>query len=216
MTSMWVKSGCLSAVMMVSLLASHAAGASTIQTLNFDDLTPDTLGSVIANGYQGYDWNNFHAINGANYSAGSGYDTGTVSTPNVAFNGFGNDASLSRTTAFDFLGGSFTGAWNDGLSVTLTGLLDGLQKFTTTFTVNTAGPILEALNWSNIDTVTFHSEGGTDNPALSGSGEHFVMDDLKVSDVSAVPLPAALPMFGVALLGLGAVAVQRRRAAQAL
>jgi hypothetical protein len=154
-------------------------------------------------------------LDGHNEAGGSGYDTGTVSQHNIALNSGGSDARLSRATAFSLIGGYFTGAWNDGLSITLTGLLSGVEKFTKTFQVNTSGPVFTALNFSGIDQVTLHSAGGVTRDPTLGSGTQFVLDDLKVSEVSAVPLPAAAPLFAAGLTGLHFLARRRRRQATA-
>jgi hypothetical protein len=195
------------------LLASAPAKAVTIQLINFDDLSDGGAGTPIANGYTGLDWNNFYVLHSNNSIYGpSGYVNGTVSQPNVAFNGFGNDASFSANMPFSLYGGYFTAAWNDGLTVTANGLLNGVQKYTQTFNLNTQLPLLIAFNWTDINDVTFSSSGGT-NHGYGGSGEHFALDNLEIAEggVSAVPLPAALPLFGSALLGLAGFGARKSR-----
>lgn len=44
-----------------------------------------------------------------------------------------------------------------------------------------------------------------------GSNDNFTIKKIEVAVVTAVPLPAALPLFGVALLGMGYMARRRRR-----
>jgi hypothetical protein len=196
---------------MISMVAALAgpARAATVQTINFDDRSG--IATLVKNGYQGFDWNNFVTFDGQSEAPGSGYDTGTISPHNVAFNSGGFDASLSRATAFTLIGGYFTGAWNDGLSITLTGFRSGVAAFTRTVAVDTSGPIFAALNFSGIDLVTFHSTGGVTHDPTRGSGVQFVLDDLKVSEVSAVPLPATAPLFGMVIAGLFYMAGRRRQ-----
>jgi len=67
------------------------------ETLTFDDLSPGEFSIPITNGYGGMQWNNFGVVAGA---IGNGYQTGTVSPPNVAFNESGSPASISFTGTF--------------------------------------------------------------------------------------------------------------------
>jgi hypothetical protein len=191
------------------LAAMPVAKAATVQTITFDDRRG--IATLVQDGYQGFNWSNFVTLDGHNEAAGSGYDTGTVSQHNIALNSGGTDASLSRSMAFSLIGGYFTAAWNDGLSITLTGSLSGVEKFTRTFQVNTSGPVFAALNFSGIDRVRFHATGGVTRDPSLGNGTQFVLDDLKVSEVSAVPLPAAAPLFGAMLTGLCGLAWHRRQ-----
>ena len=79
----------------------------------FDDLVGSE--NQIPSSYQGFTWNYyFYYLNAPNYSLPSGYKAGMVSPPNVAFNACANDASVSRTSPFEFNGAYFTAAWNDG------------------------------------------------------------------------------------------------------
>jgi hypothetical protein len=206
-----LKAGLFGAALLTTLAVVPVARAAVVQTINFDDL-PGT-DAVIQNGYKGFNWDNFGAFNPDNDFTASGYQNGRVSQQNVAYNGAGRQATLSRATSFDLVGGYFSAAWNDGLSITLIGLKGGIEKFTTTFTVDTTGSIFEVLNWSGIDEVRFKSFGGTHNDLFESHGHNFALDDLQISEVAAVPLPAAAPLFGMAMIGLVGYATRRRLAA---
>ena len=99
-----------------AVVALGLATPGQAQTLiNFDDLNPG-FGSQIANGYAGLNWNNFYALN-SSVAGPSGYENGTISSPNVAYNAFGSAASISSATPFTLNSGYFTAAWNNGLNL---------------------------------------------------------------------------------------------------
>ncbi len=175
--------------------------------ITFDDIAE---GYIVPDGYQGFDWDNMLFV-----QAGSGYfGTGLVSSPYVAINQFGDMATMSSATQFSFNGGTFTGGWNDGLTLTITGYLGSAAKFTKTVILDTATQLTLAMGWGGIDRVTFASSGGVTNPELEGGGTHFVVDNIHVNeyagDMPNVPLPAALPLFGTGLLALAARARKRK------
>jgi hypothetical protein len=190
-----IKSLAIAAAVLACAASAHAT------TLTFDSLGD---GSPIPNGYGGFNWSNFYTLNGAN-NAPSGYANGVVSSPNVAYNAYGNPASFSGA-GFELVSGDFTAAWNDGLSILVQGYNGASLIDTTTFVVNTSGPTLETFDWTGLTSVTFTSSGGTHNPNLDGNGEHFALDNLSV----AVPEPATWALLLVGFAGLGAVARRRR------
>ena len=185
----------------LSILLAMAAGSAQATVITFDGIPNSN--DIIAPGYSGLQWNNFLVLDGVNHGA-SGYTLSAISPNNVAFNGFGGPATFSSASAFTFNSAYITAAWNDGLQLTVTGSLNGVQVDTTTFTVNTSGSTLETFNWSNIDSVTFTSFGGTPNPNFTGSGEHFAMDNLTIN--ATVPEPSTVFLLGLGLLGLMATA----------
>ena len=153
--------------------------------ITFDDInTGGTLVSI-PNGYAGSNWSNFDAHSGSDIPL-SGYTAGLVSSPNDAFNSGGTPSSLSSITPFSFVSGYFTGAWNDGLNITIQGLNGANILDSMTIIVSSTAPTLETFNWTGLTQVTFNSFGGTPNPryASTGSGTHFVLDNLTINACS--------------------------------
>ena len=92
----------------LGLAASLAAlgSVASADTINFDDIT-----GPIANGYHGLDWSNFNVLNSTKPQFdGSGYQNGTTSGTNVAYNRFGTPASLSSASNFTLNSFEITGA----------------------------------------------------------------------------------------------------------
>jgi hypothetical protein len=202
-------------MMKTLLVATALVGAVTVSPVSATTITFDTLpgnGSLIANGYSGLDWSNFGVSNGGDLPA-SGYINGRVSGLNTAFNGYGNLASFSAATPFTLTSGYFTGAWNDGLTVNVLGLSNGVQVYSDSFVVNTSGPTLRTFDWANLTSVTFSSFGGTD-VGFGGGGTQFALDNLTI-DASAVPEPATWAMMLVGFGMMGASMRYRRRSTKA-
>lgn len=196
----------------LSKLAIAAVGAACFSitmskpaqavTVTFDDL-PNTSESQIQNGYGGLNWNNFYYLTGTN-SPGSGYQNGTVSPGNVAYNAWGTPAAFSSMNgAFTLNSAYLTAAWTEGQQFTVEGLLNGTQLFSQLVTLSKNTPTLFNFNWSGIDTVRFSAFNSTDWVAL---------DNLTYNEpITPVPTPALLP----GLIGLG-VGVLRKRKGEAV
>ncbi|MGD0262730.1 MAG: immunoglobulin domain-containing protein [Verrucomicrobiota bacterium] len=164
---------------------------SGAQVLTFDDLPETVNGLAVANGYGALNWNNFGEIDGlglANYVGPSGYTAGVVSPNNVVFNGDGLPASISSAGApFNLDSAYLTAAWNDNLQVQAFGFVGSNNlAFSNTWTLSATAPTLVQFNYTNVTEVDFVSSGGAPHPGYSGSGEHFVMDNLAVSFVGSV------------------------------
>ena len=221
-TDSTIASGCL--VGTKSLFAGLAAGvalacsatAASAITITFDELGSGLGDTQLPSGYLGFDWNNFYYFDGTEYSPGSGYDVGTASENNVAYNGFGSPASFatqdaSTFTLFDFY---LTGAWRDGLEVTITGRNSGSDLFSTTVTVGTSARSHVVLQWAGLDEVRFSSAGGVENPFLSGDGEHFAIDNIGIDEFAAPPSVGGIPEPGawaLMIMGFGGVGAAMRR-----
>jgi hypothetical protein len=94
-----------------------AAIASAGELLTFDDLSTSCY-DPITNGYAGFNWTNVWVANSA--CLGDGYVNGTVSSPNVAFNGFGQDASFNVVSGTFSLTSAYVTSVN-GSSITVEG-----------------------------------------------------------------------------------------------
>src|SRR5580658_9890020 len=117
----------------IAFLVAPWAGATVI---TFSDLDIGSL-TAIPNGYAGFNWSNFYLHTS---ETGSGYGVGVLSYSGAAYNGLGNPASLSSATPFSFVSSDFTGAWNDGLNITIDGF-DGERLLdSTTITVDSTSP----------------------------------------------------------------------------
>ncbi len=180
----------------LALLLCGAGICSASTVITFDEFSGTS--TVIPNGYFGFNWNTMYSVDGLQYP-GSGYDHGAVSGVRTAFNGYvGPTPPMSVTgNPFNFDGAYFTAAWSNGLSVTVEGYRSGTLKYTSTFTVDTAGPTFEPLNYVDIDALRFRSIGS--------QGDQFAMDNFTFSPV---PEPHALILF---VNGLVAIAWRRTR-----
>ena len=73
---------------------------------------------------------------------------------------------------------------------------------------------LGGLMWNNSDgSIANLFLQGTDYHLYGGSGSSYYFDDIGKISVSAVPLPSALPLLAAGLLGLGGIALRRRKSA---
>ena len=145
--------------------------------INFDSLD-GSGGMQIPNGYSGLNWNNFITLKGSDY-AGTGYNAGVISPPNIAFNAYGNPASFSSTAQFSLVSAYFATAWTNGTQITILGLNGGTQLYSTTFSLSKTSPVLYSFNWSGINQVNF----STNNT------EQFTLDDLCLDSCLSGPDP---------------------------
>jgi hypothetical protein len=200
-----------SALVLLAGASLYVQPAVAAMTITFDDLT-DTSGGFggtpIANGYQGLNWSNWNVLNTAGFTSNfgsNGAQPGTVSPPNVAYNGFGDEAIFSNNP-FTLNSADMTAVWNDNLQVTVTGKLAGVTQDTITFLLSATAPTPESFNWANIDEVDLTATGGTLHSGYSGSGTEVAMDNLTIT-TQVVPAPLighGLPVVlavGGALLG---------------
>jgi len=171
----------LAAFLLLTLAVATNVASATV--LTFDSLVGQAL---VPNGYGGFTWNNMYYLNGVNY--GAGYGNGVVSPPNVAYNGYAQDASISMAGGFNFDGAYFTAAWNDE-NVEIIGTLGGNPVFDDTFAIYYAGPIWYSFGGANVDYVVFKSLGGS----------QMAIDNLTYN---SIPEPGTLMLVGTGLLGV--------------
>lgn len=160
----------------------------------------------------GFSGSNLYTLNSSTSGSqilASGYKSGTVSGNYVAYNGSAMAASLSSLSSFLFNGAYFTGAWNNGVSITVNGFLGGVATLSKTFVVDSLAPTWQSFDWT-VDRLSFSSAGGV-NQGYGGSGSHFAMDNFTYNEVlSSVPEPETYAMFAVGLGLLGAFARRRK------
>jgi hypothetical protein len=183
------------------------AGNAMAIVIDFDGLSDGYDSGTIADGYQGFNWENFGYI-GKNNAPGSGYEKGVVSGDTAAYN---EGASVASMTDFGFLFSCayFTAAWNDGLTIDVTGTKSNGTIVTSSFQVDTTGPTRVEFFWDNLASLSFASHGGV-NVGLDGGGEHFVVDNMRFNECCAVPEPATMLLFGTGLAGLAGIARRRK------
>ncbi|MBC1222574.1 PEP-CTERM sorting domain-containing protein [Nostoc sp. UCD121] len=195
-----------------SAVAAGTLGIGEAQglVLTFDDLdaTSEFDGNQIPNGYGGLNWDNFYYLTTPTYQVNpSGYQFGTVSSPNVAYNSFGDPATVSSVSIdggqFDFNSAYLTAAWSNGLNILVEGFSDGITKYATTVTVDTTSPTQFNFDFLDIDSLKFTSSGGID-VGYGGSGTQIVLDNFTYNS-KTVPEPTTIlglltvTSFGIAL-----------------
>jgi hypothetical protein len=192
--------------------ANFYSPSAAATTITFDDLSDDGSGTQIANGYQALNWTNWFVLNTPTFTSASGsngFAAGTVSAPNVAFNGFG-DTAITSDNIFTLTSAYLTAAWRDDLQVTMTGKLLGVTIHMATFSPSAIAPTLEVFNWDGIDEVNLFSTGGTQHPGYSGDGTEVAMDNLTINESVVVPEPRTLVIL-VGVLATFVLFGRRRR-----
>ena len=172
--------------MLMALMLGIACTSASATVIDFDDLSGDFT-EAIANGYKGLNWENAGSIR-ADAFPGSGYEAGTVSLMNTAYNFDGGTVAISTAAGtFDFVGAYFTSAWIEQ-ELAFEAYLDGqlVHSTATSFAIDTFAPQWIHLGWRGIDTLMIYNSSGT----------QWAMDDM------VVPEPASVALFGVAALGL--------------
>ncbi|MEH2308966.1 PEP-CTERM sorting domain-containing protein [Nostoc sp.] len=198
---------CSIAVFTAVATGTLGTGEAQGLVLTFDDLdaTSQFDGNEIPNGYGGLNWDNFYYLTTPTYQINpSGYTFGTVSSPNVAYNLFGDPATVSIDGGqFDFNSAYLTAAWSNGLDILVEGFSDGITKYATIVTVDTTSPTQFNFDFLDIDSLKFTSSGGI-NAGYEGSGTQIVLDNFTYNS-KTVPEPTTIlglltvTSFGIAL-----------------
>jgi hypothetical protein len=128
--------------------------------LTFDELSPGSNDAwvPVGNGYGGLQWNNFGAINGLLRPANEGYHAGVVSASNVAFNLYGDPASIYSVVPFDFKSAYLTAAinlpdWTIQLAVQ--GFVGTTLVYDRTVVVSNNSPAWIEFNYRGVNQVRF-------------------------------------------------------------
>lgn len=185
------------ALLAAALSIAGLGGAAHAATVNFDDIAVNRYDWKRLNTYADMSWDNM----GVGNNMGYGYNSGTVSQANTAFNIGGRTATFSSGTPFTFNSAYFTGAFSAGTYIAIG---QGAQRYEMTFDVLNTAPTLVTFNWTGLYSVSIGWISGNSN------GRQFVMDDLKINDAieGAVPEPSTWAMM---MLGFGLVGTAMRR-----
>lgn len=186
--------------LVASLWLVSASGFASVIT--FDNLPGN--GGMIPDGYAGLKWFNFDYTNVMDSASGAVDRNGMISAPDVAYSVLGAQVpSFTSTKPFTLVGGWFTSAFSDHMSLQVTGLLNGVTKDSVSLALNDSEPLHVMFNWSGIDQVEFLI-----GPAPAGVG--FILDNLAITGVSPqAPEPASLLLLGSGL-AMGIASWQRR------
>lgn len=132
----------------------------------------------------------------------SGYDTVLTSGDYVAF-AQGAGGSIFSIASFTYNGAWYAAAWDDPLEVTLTGLLDSVEKYSETISLS-----WRTKQWITSDFV------GIDELRISSDGNQVTWDVWTYNEETQnnpIPEPATVALLGIGLVGLAGAEVRRRR-----
>jgi len=180
--------------------------------------------------YAGLSWTcagnpSCQVINGSTYGANpSGYQGAVVSTPNVLSTGYGGGQNATELTIAPAAGGTFTfnsayftGAWLDGVTVSVAGmaLVNGAktQVDSATFVLGSAGvPTFYTFNWGNLTSVVITPSGGTHHAGYAFSLLILAIDNLTYNGpVNTTSTDGPIPPWALGALGVGLVGIASRR-----
>jgi hypothetical protein len=173
--------------------------------INFDDVTANGANpTVLAAGYQGFNFANLYAVNPANglpspltsAQCSIGLNNSLTSFNNVAVNLNGGVVTVTSAQAknglFCFISGYFTAVCDSPQILTFTGSRKGVAVYNGTIEIQKSYTIPFAPYWQDIDTLTISSAlPGT--LVIPGGSTVFAIDDLLVQvDNQAIAIMAEL------------------------
>ena len=194
---MTIKSIILAAVILMSSTSVNAV------TLTFDDVAGGSIQNSNSSmpTYQGFDFNpTLYWMD----VVGSVWNYGAHSDDFALLNNLGGAGIITETNNADF---TFDGLWakkwftaiDSGGEDTLFGTMSGYNNGIQVWKVSTG------LNGSY---KYFGAQAGAIDELILDFGNHFLVDDIVLNEMSAVPVPAAAWLFGSGLIGL--VGISRR------
>ncbi len=182
--------------------SGYAEGRAVVVGFEPPDGVANPPRSVLLNdGYFGLFWDNMGSLDPSRFDVRSGYDVGVISGSRVGFNSGAQPATVGAAR-LDLSSGWFTSAWNDGLLVTVEGLIDGEVVARTSFVTTTASALRVEFGaeFRSLDAVRFSTSGGTPSPIYpGGSGQHVAIDDLSLVIHDATRDNDRLSLLGLTL-----------------
>lgn len=190
-------------------LASLSANA---ELLDFDDIAVNTWSQYTSlTSYHGYDFTGGAALINKDRYKVSGYNYGAVSGQNALFDFYDKDIVITKTGGglFDLNSAFMTAAWSNGLTINVSGWLNGQVVNSMDLVLNAVTPTAATqFNFLGVDKVVFGFKNMGVHANLQGSGSQFVIDNLELTSVAAVPEPSTYAMM---FAGLGALGLMVRR-----
>ncbi|MBU3684684.1 MAG: hypothetical protein FGM39_11870, partial [Phycisphaerales bacterium] len=157
--------------------------------------TPSEVGvagasNLAGSGYGGFSWSGQAWAFRKDGDQSNGFTNGVRTGDQGAYNNAQGAFFLSRSERWTPESAWFTGAWNAGLVVTVTGTRDGVELEPVSFTLGSPTQpqqvSLRALGLADVTSIRFTSSGGVPfGFPGDGAGQMFVMDDLSWSRVEA-------------------------------
>jgi len=134
----------------------------------------------------------------------------------VAFNGFGNSATVSSDTVFNLNSAYLTAVWRDNLQVEVIGSLLGAPIYDNTYSLSATEATLINFNYLGIDSVQVSIfSAGSQHPGYNFNGTQVAIDNLNVdflTTLAAVPEPST---WLAAALALGVIGFSQRKRVRA-